>query len=455
MKIKESQKKYPEFIYESFQYEFRGNNLAINFKFKILPAIEFNPSIVIKNVDRKQAEKIGKENLQNLIFHLGLAEMPTYWKTVCAPKIVIGAGYLNKNQIKFWQNLFLNGMGQFFFENKLPFIKPKFIIQCKFSDNFFCARQKFSSRCLVPLGGGKDSLVTLEILRQTKPVITFVLNPNRAINDLLKTAGGQSIFIERKIDKRLLALNQQGFFNGHTPFSALLAFLSITAAALFDCQYIPISQERSSNEGNLKYLGKIINHQYSKSFKFENQVRAYCKKYLAENIEYFSFLRPFYELQIAKIFAKYPKYFPYFVSCNNSFTFVGRKTNSNKWCCACPKCLFTFAAIYPFIGKEGATAVFEKNLFEEKGLLPIMLKLLGEREYKPFECVGTFSEARVAFYLAAQKTNNPKPYLLNYFEKNILPKYPSIANEAKKILTAWNDKNNLPLFFEKLLKNYC
>jgi len=114
MKIKELQKKYPEFIYENFQYEFKGGALSANFKFRIPPSIEFNPSITIKNVDRGQAAKIGTKNLQNLIFHLGLAEMPTYWKTVCAPKIIIRAGYLDKNQIKFWQNLFLNGMGQFF-----------------------------------------------------------------------------------------------------------------------------------------------------------------------------------------------------------------------------------------------------------------------------------------------------------------------------------------------------
>jgi len=202
-------------------------------------------------------------------------------------------------------------------------------------------------------------------------------------------------------------------------------------------------------------LGKIINHQYSKSFEFENQMRVYCKKYLAENIEYFSFLRPLYELQIAKIFAQYPKYFPYFVSCNNSFTLAGRKTNSNKWCCACPKCLFTFAALYPFIGKENVIKIFGQNLFENSKLLPFLRKLLGEGTYKPFECVGTYSEVRAAFYLASQKTNAPKPYLLKYFEKNILPKYPNISKETKKILSGWSDKNNLPPFFEKLLKNYC
>jgi len=121
MKIKELQKKYPEFIYENFQYEFKGGALSANFKFRIPPSIEFNPSITIKNVDRGQAAKIGTKNLQNLIFHLGLAEMPTYWKTVCAPKIIIRAGYLDKNQIKFWSEFIFKWNGPVFFEIKAAF----------------------------------------------------------------------------------------------------------------------------------------------------------------------------------------------------------------------------------------------------------------------------------------------------------------------------------------------
>jgi len=135
---------------------------------------------------------------------------------------------------------------------------------------------------------------------------------------------------------------------------------------------------------------------------------------------------------LQKFLPNYPKYFPYFVSCNNSFTLAGRKTNSNKWCCACPKCLFTFAALYPFIGKENVIKIFGQNLFENSKLLPFLRKLLGEGTYKPFECVGTYSEVRAAFYLASQKTNAPKPYLLKYFEKIFCQNTPISAKRQKK-----------------------
>jgi len=47
--------------------------------------------------------------------------MPTYWKTVCAPKIIIRAGYLDKNQIKFWSEFIFKWNGPVFFEIKAAF----------------------------------------------------------------------------------------------------------------------------------------------------------------------------------------------------------------------------------------------------------------------------------------------------------------------------------------------
>jgi hypothetical protein len=163
-------------------------------------------------------------------------------------------------------------------------------------------------------------------------------------------------------------------------------------------------------------------------------------------------LRPLYELQIAKIFSKYPKYFPIFLSCNKPFTLAERVGGGSGWCGDCPKCLFTFAALYPFIGGSATVKIFGKDLFSRRELLPVMIELLGEGSCKPFECVGTFEEARAAFYLSWQKTEDPKPYLLNYFAEKILPKYPKIAQDSDKILSSWNSKNNLPKFLSESLR---
>jgi len=428
MGLRQLQKKYPRFIYESYSYKNSGKDLKISFSFKIEPGISFNPTLIIKNIP-----KLSLAKFDNLAFHLGLIEMISYWKATCSPEIVIRAGYLNSEQIRWWQDLIMKGLGQFFFENKIPFQKPKFLIAASKKQNLAKPSLVKTSwnKILVPVGGGKDSAVTLELLSafsKKKPDIRcFSLNPTDAAKKIMKVAGCKKpIIVERKIDKFLLELNRNGFLNGHTPFSAYLAFLTTLVASLFGQKYIALSNEKSSNEGNVKYLGKTINHQWSKSFEFEEKFRKYSKKYLSKDIEYFSFLRPLYEIHIAEIFSRYPKYFPVFLSCNEAYkTASGTKKPTKKWCGKCSKCLFVFMILYPFLEEKEILKIFGKNLFQDKKLLPLLQQLIGEKGFKPFECVGTKKESLSALYLCWLKTKGKKklPYLLDYFERKILPRH--------------------------------
>jgi len=308
MKKKEIlRKKYPKFVYEKYLYKISKNNLEIFFNFKILSSdnysknICFNPKIVIKNINKKRLKIIGDKALDNFIFHIGLMEIPSYWKTVCSQEIKIKAGYLNKAQIKWWQDFFLNGgMSQFFYENKINFTKTNFLkIQSKKSDqnekkmllaeinkNNFC----LSSGYLIPMGEGKDSITTLELLKKflpTEKLNCLVVNPTKQHFKIFKIAGiKHPIIIKRKIDPVLIKLNQRGFLNGHTPITALISNLAVFCSVLFGYKNIAMSCEKSSNQGNVLYLGKIINHQYSKSFEFEKNFRNYIKKYLTKNVNY-------------------------------------------------------------------------------------------------------------------------------------------------------------------------
>jgi 7-cyano-7-deazaguanine synthase in queuosine biosynthesis len=469
-KFKILRKKYPKFIYQNYSYRISKGNLEILFDFRIEPNIYFKPKIIIQNIN---LSRFNLNKFDNLIFHLGLMEVPSYWKATCSPEIEIKAGCLSKDQINWWKDLIFKGMGQFFYENKIDFRKPNFLkIRTKQKLNNYAMAELISfngeNKILVPIGGGKDSAVTLELIKKIKRNIQcFSLNPTDAAQKIMKIAGcKKSIIVRRKIDEKLLELNRKGFLNGHTPFSAYLAFLSVLVAAIFGDKYIAFSNERSSNEGNVKYLGKIINHQWSKSFEFEEKFREYSKKYLAKDIEYFSFLRPLYEIQITKLFSKYPKYFPVFLSCNVAYqTASGTKKPIKKWCGNCPKCLFIFATLYPFVEEKKLIKIFGRNLFEDRKLLPIMQELIGEKKFKPFECVGTKKESLIAFYLSWKKLKNlnfypggekvKSPFLLEYFEKKILPKYSNIEKESKKLLDSWNSQNNLPKEFEKIIKKFC
>lgn len=420
-------KKYPRFIYQAFNWKLNPKGLNISFDFKIKPNVEFRPKLLVEGIKKKEIERVGKETLENLIFNLGMIESLSYWKVTCSPKILVEAGNLSKEQIGWWKDLILKGMGQFFYENKIDFRSPNFIkIKPKSSQNPFSVNPNLDEkRILVPVGGGKDSIVTIEYLKKMKKnLVLFCLNPQWPQKRIIKISGvGERVFVKREIDKKLLELNQKGFLNGHTPFTAYLSFLSVLVAVLKNCKFIAFSNEKSSNEGNVKYLGEIINHQYSKSEDFEKRFRKYSKKYLLKNIEYFSLLRSLYELEISALFSQFPRYFDSFLSCNVAFqTASGTKKPIKKWCGKCPKCLFVFASLYPFVG-EKVIKIFKKNLFEDKSLLPLMLQLIGKKKFKPFECVGTKKESFLAFKLSLKKWNEKTkklPYLLWYFDRYLI-----------------------------------
>jgi hypothetical protein len=452
--FKKLRKNYPEFVFENYSWKKENNDFLISFDFKIKPDISFNPQIKIKDI--KDFE-FNEELINNLVFNLGLVEMISYWKVTCSPVINIKAGNLNEEQIDWWKDLILNGMGQYFFENKIDWRKDSFLeIKVNKKKTIFEKSDlKLEEGILLPIGGGKDSIVSLELLKDKK-VSCFSLNPIRATKEIIKTGDCKEfIQVKREIDPSLLELNKKGFLNGHTPFSAYLAFLTVLTGYLFNKKYVVLSNERSSNEGNLEYLGKEINHQYSKTFDFEKKFRSYSKKYLIKEIKYFSFLRPLYELQITKIFSKFKKYFPIFLSCNEAQkTCSGTKEKIGKWCGQCSKCLFIYICLYPFINKEEIINIFGEDLFKKESSLPIIKQLLGVEDYsKPFECVGTHQESLIALYLSWKKEKeNNLPLVLDYFEKNILKEKEKLEKESQELLSSWNEENNLPKSFIKILK---
>jgi len=419
MKLAELQEKYPKFSYSNYSFLISGKDLEISFVFKA-GDIVFKPFLKIKDVP----ESFDKGGLENMVFNLGLIEMISYWKSVSSPLIEIECGKINEDQVKFWKFVIKNGLGQFFFENKInPFV-PEIVSLGK--KELEIDVEKKNESFLVPMGGGKDSIVTMEILKKKEKIQCFSLNPTPAAKKVMEIGECQNpVIAERRIDPKLLELNQKAYLNGHTPFSAYLAFLTVLVAKVFNHKFIALSNERSAEEGNVEYQGMTINHQWSKSYEFEQIFRGYCKDYLSKEIEYFSFLRMFYELQIASMFSKYPQYFSSFISCNEAYkTHSGTQKPEGKWCGKCSKCLFAFLILYPFLEEKIVVEIFGKNLFEDEELIPILEELIGVREAKPLECVGTRKESMIALNISWEKnkmSKSPQPALLEYFEKKILP----------------------------------
>jgi len=446
MTLSQLRHKHPRLIYRDFKVKQDEKNLQISFNFLLEPDIVFTPEILIPVMNRESRPGVGAPAIKNLAFHLGLVEAINYWKAACPPELVVEAGYLSPDQIAWWRYLFIHGLGEFFYRNRIDFTTPDFLTIRSTQRSNLCSLQRLDlNGDLILVGGGKDSIVTMETLKEiseTKNVL--MVNPGPNSISAVSLAGYQDpIVITRKIDPALLQLNKQGYLNGHTPFSAYLAFLGVFVAKLHGYKNVISSNELSAGEASLIYKSMEINHQYSKSFIFEKKFRDYSRRYLTDKVEYFSFLRPLYELQIAKQFSRLTKYDSAFTSCN-----VGR---GKFWCGQCPKCAFSYLSLFPFMDSDRLNRIFGRDLFEVPEIQNHILDLVGLGGYKPFDCVGTKDESVLAAALAIKKTKNQQEFLISLEQKLNLNDQESVKKLEGRIMENWSDQNFLPSEYSTIL----
>lgn len=378
---------------------------------------------------------------QYIIFNIGMAELVSYWKCACPKKVIVKAGTLTKAQCDWWKKLYFNGLGEFFYKNNINADMDSFMeIIPDNTDKPAYKSEKHHDGFLIPIGGGKDSVVTAELLRPYRDkTMCYIINPRGATLSCAKTADFSEDRIEgvrRTIDKELLNRNADGYLNGHTPFSAVVAFSAYLFAYLRGLKYIALSNESSANESNVQ--GTKINHQYSKSTEFERDFRNYVSEYLDDSIQYFSMLRCWSEWQIAKKFVQYPKYFSVFQSCN-----LGSKTDS--WCGKCAKCLYVYILLSAFLEDEALVDIFGLDMLAVADFRGMFEGLIYEDVDKPFECVGTKEEIRLALYTAAKKRGEKLPLLLQEY----MDKCPA---EPQTLDNYYDEDNFIPVELKGLLK---
>jgi len=364
---------------------------------------------------------VDADKLSSILRDLHLILGISYWKVFCPKEIIIPYS-LTEDQVKFWNTVYTKGLGEFFYMNKIDFHKLIDFGGCQTSNHFASralagkkARQA-SAKSLVGIGGGKDSIVMIEMLKKQKKNITgYVLknkNADFAIQKkVLELMRIDYLVIEREMDKKLFELNKKpGSFNGHVPISAIYAFIGLFLAMIYGFSEVILAQEKSANEGNVKYLGETINHQWSKSEEFEQMLQRYVKRFVTPEITINSVIRKYSELEIIKEFAKREKYFSVFSSCNKNYK-INNKTDK-LWCGQCPKCAFVFLGLAAYLPKDKVLAIFGKNLLNDPNLLSIYQDLLGIGKNKPFECVGTASEVKEAFRLVKNRQEFKDDYII-------------------------------------------
>jgi hypothetical protein len=253
---------------------------------------------------------------------------------------------------------------------------------------------------LVGVGGGKDSQLCIELLRDEPGITTWSLNHRPQLTPLVERIGLPHAWVGREWDPQIGVLNAQDAYHGHVPISAIIASAAIIVCVLTGRKDAVVSNEQSANEPTLTYRGVSINHQYSKSQAWEKIFQEQLGRTFGGSIRYYSFLRPLSEVMISKLFATYAfdKYKDVFSSCNRAFV---HSSHEMSWCGECSKCAFIFLALTPFLPRHELEKLWGgKNLLLNENLRPTYRKLLGIEGDKPLDCVGEIKEVRAAMRMA-------------------------------------------------------
>jgi hypothetical protein len=297
-------------------------------------------------------------------------------------------------------------------------------------------------RVLVPVGGGKDSAVALEIVRRSGcELALFSLGDAPPIARTVAVAGLPRLLATRTLDPGLPALNAAGALNGHVPITAIVSCVALLTAALNGYDAVAMANERSASAGNVAWDGVQVNHQFSKGLGAERLLSAALAE-LAPGLQLFSVLRPASELAIARAFARMQPYHSAFTSCNAIFR-LDPARRASSWCCDCPKCRFVFLALAPFTAPEHLREVFGRDLLDEDDQFAGFALLTATGGHKPFECVGEEQESLAAIRLLARDPRWSAHSVVRRLVAEVLPRYPADAGDPDAVL-ALSDEHAVP-----------
>jgi hypothetical protein len=379
--------RYSEFVFDNYRYDPAGNSLSLRYRFAGGPGFEEKLSFDFVPRALSEDEERVLDRMFRLIF---LFAGVSYYKAFIPERLVCTAFPVDPETAEFVTRFYRKGLGEFAWRNRVS-------LDLRFDPDRIAApaplRLDLPRLTCVPVGGGKDSVVTLECLKRAgEPVVLFSLGEAAPIADCIAVSGLPSFRVYRRLDPALFALNRAGALNGHVPITGILSAIALAAAVLFGFDAVAMSNEHSASAPNLVSNGVAVNHQFSKSLEFERDLSEYVARHISPNIRYFSLLRPLSEIEIARRFAGRPEYFTSFLSCNTAFR-QSPAERGRQWCGACPKCRFVFLALAPFAGKPELTRIFRRNLLDDDDQTSGFAALCGLSEHKPFECVGETSES--------------------------------------------------------------
>jgi hypothetical protein len=362
----------------------------------------------------------------------------SYYKTAVPPTVVCETGAPPPAAATLLEALYSEGLGELAYTNGLAGLPRPGFSRRSAGGPQSSAEPPSPRRVLVPVGGGKDSAVAIEILRRAGlELALFSVGDAAPIARTVAVAGLPHLLARRRLDPGLPALNGSGALNGHVPITAIVSCVALLTAALRGYDSVAMANERSASSGNVGWDGIEINHQFSKGLRAERLLQAALAEG-ASGVQLFSVLRPASELAIARAFARMEPYHAAFTSCNAIFR-TDPALRAESWCCDCPKCRFVFLALAPFSTPEHLREVFGSALLDDERQFGGFALLTATGGHKPFECVGEEQESIAAIRMLAGDPRWSGQRVVRRLVAEVLPAFAPSTGDPADVLALSDD----------------
>jgi len=393
------------------------------------------------------------EAVQRALRLLHLIAGVSYYKAGVPEQVRIDSYTIDAATVALVETVYLNGLGEFAYRNGLN-LRGRFRLPVE-GEAFAAPALGLREHALVAIGGGKDSLVSIEALRSLgiEETVTWI-GGSQLIRACAERTGLPILNIGRTLAPELFELNRQGAWNGHIPVTAVNSAIMVLAALLQGVDQVVFSNERSASYGSQIPGTGEVNHQWSKGWAFEQAFGEHLEQHVAADLHYYSLLRPLSELAVARQFAKSDFYDAHFSSCNRNFHILGERP-VNRWCGVCPKCHFVFLALAPFMPKMRLVGIFGRNLLDDIEQAPGFDALLEFQDHKPFECVGEGRESRAAMATLATRPEWNEDALVKRFVHEIRPQLEATELQIEPLLVLEGEHRIPPAIWERLRANFA
>jgi len=393
------------------------------------------------------------EAVQRALRLLHLIAGVSYYKAGVPGQVRIDSYSIDAATAALVETVYLNGLGEFAYRNGLN-LRGRFRLPVE-GEAFAAPALGLREHALVAIGGGKDSLVSIEALRSLGIAETVTwIGGSQLIRACAERTGLPILNIGRTLAPELFELNRQGAWNGHIPVTAVNSAIMVLAALLQGVDQVVFSNERSASYGSQIPGTGEVNHQWSKGWAFEQAFGEHLERHVAAGLHYYSLLRPLSELAVARQFAKSDFYDAHFSSCNRNFHILGERP-VNRWCGVCPKCHFVFLALAPFMPKMRLVGIFGRNLLDDIEQAPGFDALLEFQDHKPFECVGEGRESRAAMATLAARPEWNEDALVKRFVHEIRPQLDATELQIEPLLALEGEHRIPPAIWERLRANFA